>query len=203
MTKGLAIVFLAACGHAASSGPEGEPPADPIADVAPDELFRRGLALAQRGDLIRAEQYLAAAIERGYPRDRGLPILLRVCVASSRLTTALDYARPYLEEHPEDWPLRHLVASIHLGLGHPDDARRELERVIADAPNEAEPHYLLAVVLRDELGDVDGARPHFQRYLELAPEGRRAAEVSRALEIVAVTREPTREPTPETPEVTE
>jgi tetratricopeptide (TPR) repeat protein len=190
------VVLLAACGHASPSGPDGEPPADPIADVAPDELYRRGVALAQRGDLVRAEQYLAAALDRGFPKERGVPVLLRVCVASSRLSTALGYATPYLEEHPNDWSLRHLVATIHLGLGHADDARRELERVIADAPSQAEPHYLLGVVLRDELGEIDAAEPHFRRYLELAPDGRRADEVTRALEVVPVVRHSSEEVTP-------
>jgi len=187
-------VLLAACGNAPPA-PAGPGPADPVADAHPEALFQHALALAQAGDLVRAEQYLAASIDRGYPEDRAMPVLIRVCVAASRLRIALGYAEPYLERHPDAWSLRYVVATIHLGMGDGVRARHELERVVQAAPEEPDPHFLLALVLRDEAGDPAGAEQHLRRYLELAPEGHHAAEARDALSRAGVP-----VPAPEDPE---
>jgi tetratricopeptide (TPR) repeat protein len=175
----LSCALAGACSH--SRPRPAPPPGDPLAGVRAAALYQRGLFLAQAGDFVRAEQYLSSAIARGYPEERALPALLRVCVASSRLRSALVHAEPYLERHPTAWSLRFLVASIYLGVGDPERARASLERVIADAPAQAEPHYMLGVVLRDEVGDRPGAARRFERYLALAPGGAHAAEVRAAM----------------------
>ncbi|MCS6799506.1 MAG: tetratricopeptide repeat protein [Myxococcota bacterium] len=172
---------LLGCGPAATREPT-PPPADPVMHLDGRELLRRGVALASRGDLVRAEQYLVAAMQRGEPPERVLPVLLRVCIAASRLRAALDYATPHLERNPHDWALRLVVASIHLGLDRPQRARVELERVVAQVPDRPEGHYLLAVVLRDHAADLERARHHFERYLELAPQGPHAAEAVAAIQ---------------------
>lgn len=163
--------------------PSAKEPAtgDPVAAVSAEQLFRTGVALGQRGDHVRAEQYLVSAREQGYPEDEVLPALIQTCLAASRLQAALGYATPYLERHPHAWPLRYLVASIHLGLGHAERSREELEAVLDVAPDAPEPHFLLARVLRSHLDDPEAAAPHFERYLELAPNGERAAEARQAL----------------------
>lgn len=176
------ILLLAACGGAPTEERQTLPTNDPIAEVDPAVLFQQGEALAQEGDLVRAEQYMSAAIDRGYSPERGLPILVRVCVMGSRIRPALEYVTPYLQRHPSNWALRYLVASLHLGLNHPEVARDELLRVVAQAPNEPQPHYLLAVTLADELHDADGARVHFARYVELAPDGAHAEEARARVE---------------------
>ncbi|HEU5058942.1 MAG TPA: tetratricopeptide repeat protein [Kofleriaceae bacterium] len=175
----IALALLAGCAGATPK-PAGDP-GDPLKKVPPEELFRRGIALGNAGDLIRAEQYLAAAIDRGYPAEKALPPLLRVCLASSRLRAALGHAEPYLAEHPEAWSLRYLVASIHLGIGNMEEARASLERVIADAPDQPDAYFLLGVVLRDGVGDRPGAARRFERYLELAPKGQHVSEARAAL----------------------
>ena len=180
-----ALTLAAAPACTRTPPPAGPPPGDPLASVRASDLYRRGVALARAGDFVRAEQYLTAAIARGYPQARALPALLRVCVASSRLRAALGHAEPYLERNPDAWSLRYLVASIYLGVGEADRARESLERVIADAPGQADPHYLLGIVLRDELGDRPAAGRHFARYLALAPRGAHAAEVRSAVRAIA------------------
>lgn len=180
----LALALAAAPACTRAPRPAGPPPGDPLASVRGSDLYRRGVALARAGDFVRAEQYLTTAIARGYPEARALPALLRVCVASSRLRAALGHAEPYLERNPDAWSLRYLVASIYLGVGEADRARESLERVIADAPDQAGPHYLLAIVLRDELGDRPGAARHFASYLALAPRGPHAAEVRAAVRAI-------------------
>jgi tetratricopeptide (TPR) repeat protein len=77
-----------------------------------------------------------------------------------------------------------LVASLHMGLEHNQEAREQLERVLVDAPEEpAQAHYFLGVLLRDQLDDQPGALLHFRRYLALAPDGDHRAEARAALPV--------------------
>ncbi|MCZ7677461.1 MAG: tetratricopeptide repeat protein [Sandaracinaceae bacterium] len=182
-TFGCLLLALAiGCGSAPRRA-AGAPP-DPLDSISAEELFQRGVMLGQGGDYVRAEQYIVAAIDRGFPEEQAMPALMHACVASSRLSAALTYAEPYLSRHPGQWPLRLLVASIHMGLEEPDRARAELERVLRDAPADQEPpeaHYFLGVLHRDGGGDVETAREHFRRYLALAPDGRHRDEALGAL----------------------
>jgi predicted Zn-dependent protease len=171
-------VALAACGGAQR---QGAPPADPLALSSPDELFQDGLNAAERGDYVRAEQYLVASVDRGYSEAKAMPVLVKICLAASRYRSALQYALPYLERHPDQWALRYLVGTIYLGIGDSKSARQELTRVTYDAPEQGPPHYLLAVMERDQFEDPARARMHFERYLELDPNGERALEARAAL----------------------
>jgi tetratricopeptide (TPR) repeat protein len=143
-----------------------------------EELFARGITLADQGQLVRAEQYLSLAVARGYREERALPVLLKVCLAASRLRSALNYAEPYLARHPRDWKLRYLAASLYIGLEQPERARQELERVVTNEPAHAAAHYLLAVLMRDSFSNVRAAVEHFQAYLKLEPRGDHAAEIT-------------------------
>ncbi|MCB9598988.1 MAG: tetratricopeptide repeat protein [Sandaracinus sp.] len=173
---------LTAVGCGGSTPRESRPAMpDPLGDVQAEELYGHGAALAQQGDTVRAEQYVVAAIERGYPVGDALPLLIEVCVASNRLSSALSHAEPFLREHPGQWPLRHVVGTLYLGLGRVDDAQREFERVVSEAPDAAMPHFHLGMLLYETRGDRDAARPHLERYLELAPEGRHVAEARSVL----------------------
>jgi len=177
-----AMLASAGCGGASPGGPRAGQSPDPLDSVSPEELFRRGVLLGQAGDSVRAEQYIAAAIDRGFSEDRAMPALMHACVRSSRLSAALTYAEPYLLRNPSNWPLRLLVASLHMGLAQHERARQELDRVLRDAPEEPpEAHYFLGVLLRDQLDDLEGARGHFRRYLALAPQGDHRDEALAAL----------------------
>ncbi|MEZ4252196.1 MAG: tetratricopeptide repeat protein [Polyangiales bacterium] len=179
---GLLLAGVLAMGCGGSTPRESRPAMpDPLGDVQAEELYGHGAALAQQGDTVRAEQYVVAAIERGYPVGDALPLLIEVCVASNRLSSALSHAEPYLREHPGQWPLRHVVGTLYLGLGRVDDAQREFERVVSEAPDAAMPHFHLGMLLYETRGDRDAARPHLERYLELAPEGRHVAEARSVL----------------------
>jgi len=193
---------LSACGGAQTGGDdaaeEGEVD-DPLLSIEAQELYRRGRLLYSAGDFIRAEQYLAAAIDRGFPEEQAMPALLQACVDASRLVAALQYAEPFLAQHPENWSLRLLVASIHMGLEHHQRARDELQRVLRDAPDEPpQAHYFLGVLYRDRLDDEDAAAEHFRRYLALAPDGDHREEAQAGLPIEeGGSRIPRRVPMPE------
>ncbi|MGE3630992.1 MAG: tetratricopeptide repeat protein [Sandaracinaceae bacterium] len=175
------IVLLAACG-ASQSSRTATTSEDPLDSISGEELFRRGLLLTRAGDFVRAEQYFAASMRNGQPEEQVLPALLRACIEGERFAAALQYAEPYLAQHPSQWSLRLLVATIYMGLEQHARAIQELERVIRDAPDEPpEAHYFLAVIYRDRLEDFESAYTHFQRYLELAPEGPHVEEAQAAL----------------------
>lgn len=171
-------LLLAGCGASAPQQTETHSRAGNQKQGTAQALFRQGAALAEAGQLVRAEQYLSLAWERGYREEETLPLLLRVCLASSRLRTALNYAESHLVRHPDDWSLRYLVACIHLAMGEHDRAREQLQRVIAYRESFAPAHYLLATLLRDFRRDASAASRSFSAYLAIAPQGEHADEAA-------------------------
>jgi tetratricopeptide (TPR) repeat protein len=139
-------------------------------------LLEAGERLLANGDWLRAEHYLAAAHRRGVPASRVVPLLVQACIESSRLRAALDHAEPYLETHPDDAPLRFVVATLHAALGSPERAREELETLTRLDPEHARAEYALGELCAHSLDDPDAAAHHFGRYLELNPSGPHAAE---------------------------
>jgi tetratricopeptide (TPR) repeat protein len=180
-----ALLGVLGCASTASSLP---PPSEAASDDdQAATLFQRGRDAARRGDSVRAEQYLSLALDRGYDVERALPLLLQVCLSSSRLRAALDHAEPYLRDHPDAETLRYLVATIHVGLGQTSEARVELEQLLRSNPDSIDAHYLLGVL--DSNDDVDSARTHFRTYLDVAPKGERAPEVRSRLAELAIREE--------------
>jgi tetratricopeptide (TPR) repeat protein len=170
---------LGGCASAAVTNGGGTTPgADPLTEVSPEQLYAQGEQLARTGEALRAEEYLSAALQRGYPAEQVLPLLLKVCLAASRLGAALNYAQPYLQLHPEDYHLRYLVAAVLFGQSRPAEAQRELTRVLQQKPDFAHAHYLLAVILRDHAQDIPGATQHFRMHQQLDPRGLHGAEVA-------------------------
>ncbi len=175
-------LWLSACG--ASSVPTPSDASSEASNRNAAELFRRGQQAAEQGDTVRAEQYLSMALDRGFDEKKVLPIMLRVCLSSSRLRAALNHAEPYLREHPNDRSLRYLVATIYLSLGQLDDARIELNHLLRLDAKNADAYYLLGVL---ESGSNAGQAPaHFQKYLDLAPQGEHAIEVRSRLTDLSV-----------------
>jgi tetratricopeptide (TPR) repeat protein len=180
-------LLSASCASVAATGDgvQGADQVDPFAGVSGEQLHAQGEAMARAGDLLRAEEYLSAALQRGYAPDRVLPLLLKVCLASSRLSAALTYARPYLQQHPEDYHLRYLVAAVQLGMARHEEAARELQRVLSQHPDFAPAHYLMGVVLRDYAHDPVRATQHFRQHQSLDPDGLHSAEVAAWLQETA------------------
>lgn len=169
----LISAVLPACAAASEHGVRPVTPGADGRSVA--DLERRGRDAAVHGDGVRAEQYLSLALDHGAPPQRVLPLLLRACFSSSHLRAALNYAEPYLRDHPEDERLRYLVATVHLGLGQREEARAQLEQLIQLNGESADGLYLLAVVEFEH--DAESAREHLRKYLDVAPRGSHAAEV--------------------------
>jgi tetratricopeptide (TPR) repeat protein len=173
MNRSLALLALLAC---ATCLPGCAKPAPVYPKPGASELMQRGVFLADQGDDFGAEQYFVAARSAGYPEPRIVRELVHVCVGAGRLEQALTHAQSYLDRNPDDWALRHVLASIEFAKGDRLGARHELTLVLAEHPEHAESTFLLALVLRDGFADFAGATAIFQRYLELAPAGAHANE---------------------------
>jgi len=172
----IAIALALAAGCTNKAPARKTAPGDPLASAPPQTLFARGVELRAAGDFIRAEQYLAAARDRGFDAASVIHELVGVCIDASRFQAALRYAVPYLSRHPEDWALRYLVGSLYLAVGEATRARAELERVTVEHPDAPAPHYQLARAYSERLDRPKEASAAFRTYLELAPDGEHAAE---------------------------
>jgi tetratricopeptide (TPR) repeat protein len=148
---------------------------------SPDKMLARGHGFAAVGDMTRAEQYFASALEAGADEKVVLPLLIETCVSDGRYRAAIEYARPYAERHPEDLRMRFVLGTLLQAVGEPKAARVELEVVVKRAPAQADAHYALAVLLRDEINDSSAAETEFREYLRLAPQGPHAEEARNSL----------------------
>jgi predicted Zn-dependent protease len=154
-------VGLAACNTTSRLPPDAGP-----ARTVAAHLAALGERYARSGDLVRAEQYLAAALRDEPNNARVLHALLHVCVGGSRLRNAVEHAQAHLTRHPEAWRVRYLLACIELALGHRQRARSELLRVAQLEPRHPDTYYLLGT-----LDAGDRARELYARYLTLSPQG--------------------------------
>lgn len=150
--------------------------------VNSEQLYQEGVLHARLGDSLRAEQYLTAARALGYDEGEIVSWLVRICINSNRYQSALAHAEPYLRRHPEDWPLRFVVANLYDALGETERAGRELEAVTEAAPEEPVAQYRLGVFYSERSLETEEARRAFENYLRLDPGGRYAAEARTRLQ---------------------
>ncbi len=167
----LSLLFLLVACTAQHPHRTTPPPADPIASAPASLLRGQGLAYARRGDLVRAQQYLAAAKLKGFDPRIVVPELVKVCVAGSRLRAALLYAEPYLRRHPEDAGMSYVVGTIHIALGNIQRASEHLTGALRGNEIMVDAAFSLAVLAAKE-GKIEEERDHLQHYLELRPNGR-------------------------------
>lgn len=174
------LLMLSACAPRSAVGPQAAESERARRETA-NELLARARASALSGDYTRAEQYLNLAADVGAPRERVVPLLMDVCVRDRRYRAAIQYAEHHLRDHPRNYTLRFVLATLLLAIGEPTRAREELESVLRAQGAHAEAHYALAVVLRDELGNRSQADRHFREYLKLSPGGRHSEQAEESL----------------------
>ena len=173
-------VSLAGC-HVGASGKRADT-VDSIPRLTAEDLFLVALHHQRAGDLLRAEQYLIAARGEGYDEATVVYWLVRVCVSAGRYNSALQHASDYLRAHPGNWQLRLVIASIHEALGDVGRARLELESIVDTYPEQALPHYRLAILYMESPPLVDAAIQSFRTYLRLEPNGLHARESRQAVQ---------------------
>lgn len=178
----------AALSLALAAGCAAAPPPTPQAKLevirreqTADKLFERGLAFAEIGDLTRAEQYLAAALDQGAPPRRTLAALLRVCVAAGRNRAAIVYAREYGSALSGDAQFDFILALLESGVGDVEAAIEHLRQTVRRAPEHADAHYRLGELLQQRELAQDESLFHLREYLRLAPNGSHADAARSAL----------------------
>ncbi len=166
------------CGEAKSPSVEAAKAVEK--GYAPERMLELGRAHRKSGDATRAEQEFASVLENKRAseeqRKAALRELLATCIEAQRFRVAIDYAEPELRRRPTDVALLRLVASLAAAVGEGLKARDLYERLLVVAPNDAESELALARVLRDAFADRPGASEHFERYVQLAPNGPHAGE---------------------------
>jgi tetratricopeptide (TPR) repeat protein len=174
----LTIVLLAGC---AATTPKSSGPAGPLENKLsqnPDDRavnLQLGEQAEATGDLLRAEQYYLRAEALGQPAEDMLPRLLRVLVKAQRYDEALDRCKRRLMAKPGDRPTRYVEAALYVALERPRDAEKDFDALMREKPDDADAYLGLGRLYQD-LGDAR-ARPMFEKYLALAPEGEAAASV--------------------------
>jgi tetratricopeptide (TPR) repeat protein len=147
---------------------------------APERLLELGRAHRKGGDATRAEQEFAAVLSsRKATEDQkraALRELLATCIEAQRLRVAIDYAEPELRRRPGDVALLRLVASLSAAVGEGAKARELYGRLLLLEPRDADAEIGLARVHRESFADRIAAAEHYERYLELAPDGPHAIE---------------------------
>ena len=166
----LLAVLLLGCAHTPQQRAR-EDAAVVREETVPARLVERGDAAASVGDMTRAEQYYVTAIKGGGDERVLTQKLLIACVQDGRYPAAANYGEDYLRRHPEDTEVRYALATIYIGLGELDRARRALEQVVAEQPNIAEAHYALATVLRTQGDSLLDADRELREYIRLRPNG--------------------------------
>lgn len=146
-----------------------------------DRLVAIGDAYTSIGDSARAAQYYALALDRDGDRRAVFSRLLAVCVRDRQFRAALFYVENYLRRHPDDHKLRFVAGTLYQSLGEPSAARAAYEKALTGDPANADVHYAIAVLSRDQERDPLAADSHFREYLRLAPDGSHAAEARHSL----------------------
>jgi predicted Zn-dependent protease len=178
---GVALALaVVACGHTPAEKAQADL-AVLRAEHSSEKLVARGQAFATVGDLTRAEEYLAAAIDEGADPRTVMPMLLEVCIRGARYRSAIQHAETHLKRQPHDVPTRLVLGTLYAAVGEPKAARAALEEVVEAQPDEAQAHYVLAVVARDQESDVVEADRHFREYLRIQPNGAHAEEARGSL----------------------
>ena len=187
-------LLLSLAGVAAACSHGGERPSEtPLSEVTPRasgqaeraaaarEQLDLGLLFARAGDSVRAEQYLAAALDSGADPNTALLPLLKLCIQASRLEAAAQYAEIYLKDVTAQRELEMLLGGLFITLDQSEKAILHLSRVTKQYPNHALAHFLLGRLLREQERDVELADQHFRAYLKLEPEGNDSGEARDSL----------------------
>jgi tetratricopeptide (TPR) repeat protein len=140
------------------------------------QLLAVAAALEQSGDTVRAEQYLQQALRQGAPAAAVVPRLLRMYAADGQYRLAIELAENHLRKHPRDRGVRLFLGTLYGALGQELNAVAQYERVLAQAPEDAQAHFAMASVLHDAGRERGRADRHFRTYLALEPHGPHAEE---------------------------
>ena len=106
---------------------------------------------------------------------------LRGRIESRLVSKTIESAHRHVRRHPHDARMRFVLGTLRAGVGEVVAAEADLSKVIEVNPENPDAHYALAVLLRDQRGDLLGADQHFRAYLALQPDGEHSEEAKSSL----------------------
>jgi Tfp pilus assembly protein PilF len=122
----------------------------------PDLYAYYGLALLSSGDQEGARKAFAKALEQdpnNFDANLRMGVVLR---KDDDNVAAMKYFQHALQVRPGDLGVRYQIASVELAQGQVEEARKELESVLKEAPNFVEAHVSLATIYYREKRKLDG-----------------------------------------------
>lgn len=178
-----AIAWLAGAlppAAAPAFGADATVPAVPARESI-ETLWQRGEAAFEAGDLAAALRLFSEALALDEQRARSWNYLGGAHFALGDVSRALRDFRRAFELDPRDVRIANNLGTALERVGDlpgAEEAYRTAARIDPSYP----PTQRNLGILLARLGNRDGARRSWQRYLELAPAGRHAAEVRQALD---------------------
>jgi tetratricopeptide (TPR) repeat protein len=122
----------------------------------PDVYAYYGLALLSSGDQEGARKAFTKELEQD-PNNFAANLRMGVVLRQDEDNpAALKYFQHALQVRPGDLGVRYQIASVELAEGHIEEARKELESVLKEAPNFVEAHVSLATIYYREKRKLDG-----------------------------------------------
>lgn len=145
------------------------------------QLLEIAELLAERGDRVRAAQYLNWAQREGVAEGEVMQRLLALYAVDGQYRLAIDAAERYLQRRPRDRSVRKALGALYLAIDADAAAEQTFERLLRDEPDDAELHFVLATLLTAADGPGDRAEQHYRAYLALAPHGAHAEQAEASL----------------------
>jgi hypothetical protein len=142
-----------------------------------ERLFERGIGAQSRQDPAGATTFFEAAVKADGTYFAAHYNLGLISYAGGQWFKALSAFETALVLDPNSAEARYNFALALQKARFPQDAARELERVLAQNPRDARAALLLGKVQAEDLKDVAAARRQYQRVLELEPQHPQAAAI--------------------------
>ena len=143
--------------------------------------FAQGSRYQAQQDVDRAALYYTQAINEDptfAPPFYNLGIIYQ---GKNQLERARNAYTKALENDPSLIDAKYNLALIQSSWGDPAGAKQQFEAILRESPDYAGAHLMLARALGEQAGQVETARKHFTRFLELAPDDPNAPEARRWL----------------------
>lgn len=147
------------------------------------QAYNRGTLYQQRGDWDQAIFYYTRALENDDTFVTAYFNLGSVYWTRGDHALAKEAYRRAIELEPQAPAVRYNLALLHYELREWEAAIQELKALIETTPDYAQAHYLLGMIHAQNPNELDLAKAHYQKFLELAPADPAAPAVQRWLRL--------------------
>jgi len=133
------------------------------------QAYNRGTLYQQREDWVNAIFFYTRALENDDTFVTAYFNLAAAYWAKGDHELAKDAYRLAIEFQPDSPAARFNLALLHRELRERDAAVAQLNALLETTPDHAQAHYVLGLLHSEAPVDVEKAREHYRKFLELAP----------------------------------